>query len=340
MPLAVGFLGAGLIGRHHARSLRAGGADAAIVAVHDPDAARAASFAAETGAKACSSAAEVVETSQAVYVCTWTSEHPELVALAATARRAVFCEKPLAVDLAGARAMTSMVVEAGVAHQVGLVLRSSSGFALLRHLVAQPEAGRVVSVAFRDDQQLPVGGGYGSDWRADAARAGAGTLLEHSIHDLDLLEWLFGPLTRLAAHSAALHGIPGIEDSVSVAFSLEAGGTGVLTSVWHDMPFRQSNRRLEVLCEHRRYWAEGNFGELVGGEEDGGEPRRYEGLAAAGAELARRGLTVPGNADAAFVEAVLGGRPAMPDFAQACRAHELVDAVYRSAAAGGAGLAV
>jgi 4-hydroxybenzoate polyprenyltransferase len=51
----------------------------------------------------------------------------------------------------------------------------------------------VLTVVFRDDQYLPVRGVYKSSWRGDVARAGAGTLLEHSIHDLDLLEWLLGP---------------------------------------------------------------------------------------------------------------------------------------------------
>jgi predicted dehydrogenase len=47
-----------------------------------------------------------------------------------------------------------------------------------------------MNVVFRDDQYLPTQGVYASTWRADAALAGSGVLLEHSIHDLDLLEWL------------------------------------------------------------------------------------------------------------------------------------------------------
>ncbi|MPY93212.1 MAG: hypothetical protein GEV08_09140, partial [Acidimicrobiia bacterium] len=288
MALRIGFFGAGLIARYHSRSLRVAGRDGEVVAVFDPDRGRAEAFAVETGAELCHNEAEVIERSEAVYVCTWTSEHPRLVEAAAREGRAVFCEKPLAVDLPLAEAMHRAVDAAGVCHQVGLVLRSSSGFALVRHLVSQPSAGRVVSVSFRDDQQLPVGGHYGSDWRADASRAGAGTLLEHSIHDLDLLEWLFGPLARLSSHAAGLHGLAGIDDTVSVAFALAAGGTGALTSVWHDMAFRQSNRRLEVLCEHGRYWAEGNQGEVVGSEEGEGRVRTWDGLAAAGADSSAR----------------------------------------------------
>jgi predicted dehydrogenase len=334
MVLRVGMLGAGLIARYHAASLRRSGAAAVLGPVYDPETTRSKELVATFGGQAVSDENAVVEGSDAVFVCTWTSEHPRLVDLACRARRAVFCEKPLATDLPGARAMTAAVTRAGVVNQVGLVLRSTPGFALLRHLVTDPDAGRIVSVVFRDDQQIPLGGYYASEWRADRRRAGAGTLLEHSIHDLDLIEWLAGPIAVVSAHAGNLHGHEGIEDTVGAAFVLEGGATGALTSVWHDVPGRLSSRHLEIFCERGRFWADGNAAEVVGWELEAGrgEERSGPGLID---ELARRGAPCPTNADAAFVEAVASGRPASPDFATALRAHVLVDAVYRSAAAGG-----
>ena len=49
----------------------------------------------------------------AVYVCTWTSEHPRLVAAAVERGLAVFCEKPLATTLAAAEAMAAAVAGVG-----------------------------------------------------------------------------------------------------------------------------------------------------------------------------------------------------------------------------------
>jgi predicted dehydrogenase len=337
-PLSVGFLGAGLIAHHHARSLERAGAGAALAIVHDPAPERAAAFGQRFGVALAGGEYEVLERADAVYVCTWTSEHRRLVEAACAAGRAVFCEKPLAPDLTGAEAMAATVAAAGVTHQVGLVLRAAPGFRLLRALVRDPAVGRVVSVVFRDDQQLPVGGYYGSDWRVDRARAGSGTLLEHSIHDLDILEWLVGPIARLNASSAALHGHPGIEDTVAVSFALAGGGTGVLTSVWHDVPGRLSERRLEVFCERGRCWAEGNLAEVVGWERRAGQARQCAGDGIVD-ELRRRGLAPPDNPDAAFLRAAAAERPSSPDFAVALRAHRLVDAAYRSAAAGGAPVA-
>jgi hypothetical protein len=56
-------------------------------------------------------------------------------------------------------------------------------------------------------------------------------------------------------------------------------------------------------------------------------------------ELREQGIELR-NPDAAFIEAILLGTPAYPDFAEARRAHVLTDALYRSAAAGGASIAV
>src|SRR4029453_14608149 len=103
---------------------------------------------------------------------------------------AVFREKPPAPDLPGAEALAALVREAGVINQVGLVLRRSPAFTLARQLVRSEAAGRPMAVVFGGAQFPPGQGLFGSDWRADPLRAGSGALLEHSIHDVDILEWL------------------------------------------------------------------------------------------------------------------------------------------------------
>jgi predicted dehydrogenase len=334
----VGFLGAGLSGTAHATSLRRSGAPVVWAGVHDPDRGRAERFAATTGAPVRDTEDEVLDRSDAVYVCTWTSEHPRLVEAAADRQLAVFCEKPLATDLAGARRMTETVVRAGVVNQVGLVLRRSPGFALVRDLVRDTAgSGRVMAVVFRDDQYLPVQGVYASTWRADVARAGAGVLIEHSIHDVDLLEHVIGPLDSVAARSSVFHELPGIEDAVALTVRFACGAVGTLVSVWHDMLERPNQRRLEVMCESAWIGLDNDWNGPVRWRRIGEPERVLEGEELM-AEVSRRGLP-HGNPDAAFVSAVarapIDGPAAWPDFATALRAHVIVDAAYRSAAAGG-----
>lgn len=334
MSVRVGFLGAGLIARYHAGSLAAAGVPCEWGGVYDPDAERAHGFARVHDVTVRRSAEAVLDDSDAVYVCTWTSEHPRLVAEAARRGLAVFCEKPLATSLDDARAMAATVAEAGVVNQVGLVLRRSPAFALARDLVHEVASGRVMAVTFRDDQYIPVQGMYASTWRGDPARAGAGTLLEHSIHDVDLLEHVVGPVATVTAHSSEFHGLHGIDDAVALSFRFDDGGVGTLASIWHDMLERPNMRRLEVICESAYVCVENDWEGPVRWSRPGEGERVVAGTDLT-AEVRARGLAT-GNPDGAFVQAVEGGGPAWPEFSVAVRAHEVVDAAYRSAAGGGA----
>jgi predicted dehydrogenase len=338
-PVRIGFLGGGFIATYHGKRLRRSGADHVIAAVYDIDPERAAGFASASGAEAVDSEEALFDAVDAVYVCTWTSEHPRLVAAAVERGLPVFCEKPLATTLAGARALAEVVQRSGVINQVGLVLRSSPAMLELEHQLLDPANGRVQAVVLRDDQFLPVQGMYGSDWRSDVARAGAGTLLEHSIHDVDALEWLIGPVESVSARSSGFHGHSGIEDTVAAVLTFAGGAQGTLTSVWHQLLERPSLRRLEVICEHAFLTLEHDVvGPVTWSRADGSGAIEGEELLAAVAE--RHGGQAP-NHDRAFVEAVASGQPGdVPDVSVALRAHEVVDALYRSAASGGDSVAV
>lgn len=332
----VGFLGAGLIATFHSKMLRRSGEAFERAGVYDPEPARAEQFAAASGSRVCATEDEVLDTCDAVYICTWTSEHPRLVDAAAERGLAVFCEKPLATTLDGARAMAERVAMAQVPNQVGLILRRSPAFSKLRELIHESAAGRVMSVVFRDDQYIPVRGTYASTWRGEVDKVGAGALLEHSIHDVDILEAVVGPITDVSARSAEFHGLAGIEDLVVATVGFEGGAVGSLTSIWHDIDARGSLRRLEVFCERALFTLEGDwFGPLTW-ERDDGSSGRLEGdeLVAAAAHL-----TAPGeddrNPDGAFLRAIRDGRACTPDFAAAVRAHEVTEAMYASARAGG-----
>jgi predicted dehydrogenase len=335
VTVRIGFLGAGLIATYHGKSLRRSGADAVIAAVHDVDPERTAAFARASGAEPMASEDAVFDAVDAVYVCTWTSEHPRLVAAAVARGLPVFCEKPLATTLEGARAMADGVREARVVNQVGLVLRSSPAFLELEHQIQDPRSGRVQAAVLRDDQFLPVQGMYGSTWRADPGKAGAGTMLEHSIHDVDALEWLLGPARSVSARSSTFHGNPGIEDTVVVGMEVEGGAQVSLTSVWHQLLERPSLRRLEVICEHAFFTVEHDVLGPVTWTRPG-EQGSLEGDELFAAVAERHGGHNP-NQDRGFVEAVASGVPGPhPDLETALRAHVVVDGIYRSAAADGA----
>src|SRR5262245_45887039 len=102
MTTRVGFFGGGLIAAYPGQMLHTGAPDAEIVLVHDPDREKAERFADASGATVATTEDEVLEGSDAIYVCTWTAEHRRLVELAAGRGLPIFCEKPLAITAADA----------------------------------------------------------------------------------------------------------------------------------------------------------------------------------------------------------------------------------------------
>jgi predicted dehydrogenase len=307
--------------------------------VFDPHQERAASFAAASGHTVCATEDEVLDGCDAVYICTWTNTHPRLLEAAVARGLHVFCEKPLAFTTAEAQRMAELADSAGVTHQVGLVLRYSPAYLWARHLIEDASAGRVMTVVFRDDQFIPIQGHYESTWRADRTLVGAGTLLEHSIHDVDMLRFLVGDVARVSAQTANFHGFDGIEDVATASLRFANGATGVLNSVWHDNLARPSLRRVEVFCERRHIVIEGDdwFGPVSWTDSDGtAGSLEGEELEAAVAPM-RDGSN---NPDGEFIRVVLEGRSATPDLHTAVHAHRVVDAMYESAANDGASVAV
>jgi myo-inositol 2-dehydrogenase / D-chiro-inositol 1-dehydrogenase len=216
--------------------------------------------------------------------------------------------------------------------------------------VASGEFGRPLAAVMRDDQYFPVQGLYGSTWRGDVAHAGGGTVIEHSIHDIDVLRWILGDPTEVSARTASRFGYPGIEDSAAATFVYADGAVAQLTSVWHQVLSRESSRRLEVFCEKALLFTEDDYLGPLHIQTDEGE-RIVEGRPPSWGErftlpdVYKKALVQYAEPSKAFLDSLarLGG-PEAPDpsavghprAGDALAAHRLVDLVYRSAAAGGA----
>ncbi len=349
MSIHVGFLGAGLISTVHTAFLAASSVENRIVAVHDPDEGRAAAFAERHGARV-RSIDQLLDEVDAVYVTTWTSEHPSLVTAAAERGVAVFCEKPVAVDAPTAAAMVEAVERAGVVNQVGLILRSLPAFIHARRLVNDPAAGRLMAVSFRDDQYIPTQGRYASTWRADPARAGRGALLEHSIHDVDVLQWMCGPVATVSASMREFHGLERIEDIAVARLEFESGGIAALTSLWHDILERPSMRHVEIFCERLYVAIGGDTSDTVRWQYTGDDPHELASHrlldACIGNDAVLTGDTVSllgsalFNTATPFLAAVRDGAPSPLPLREALAAHRVVDAAYRSADGDGGAVAL
>ena len=111
--LRIGFAGTGLIAWAHGLGLQAvidaGLVEADISVVFDRSEKRAQGFAAHYGAEVVHDLSELAGRCDAIWVCTPTVAHRDAVDAALAGGRAVFCEKPLATDLSGARSLVAVV---------------------------------------------------------------------------------------------------------------------------------------------------------------------------------------------------------------------------------------
>ena len=346
----IGLIGAGLIGAAHSTTLKAiaeqGDGKLELVAVADPIAEQRAHFQERYGYRqAFASAGELLRADvNAVFICTPTRFHAELVHAAAARKLHIFCEKPLAMSYAEAVAMHEAVRRAGVITQIGLVLRFSAIYQVMQAQLAQPEMGAPMAVLFRDDQCFPIRGGHNTTWRKDRALTAGGTLIEHGVHDLDLVTVLFGPIARLRAWQQNRAGHPGVEDYMAVEIEFVSGLRAQLVNFWHDMVERNSNRRLEIFCE-RGFLASDHdgLGDIIVQIGDGPEGRispdevlqRFERLLDRRDHRFRAWYGIPYLLqDLSFVESLLADRPASPDIGVGVEAQRLAAAVYHAAHTG------
>jgi predicted dehydrogenase len=307
--------------------------DASITAVCDRDRQRAADLAKPHDAGVVD-LDELIANVDVVYVCTPTVEHLAACEAAANRGLAVFCEKPLAPNLAGAERVAEVLRR--VPHRVGLVLRTAPVFEKLREIISSGIYGRPMAMTLNDDQYFPIQGQYASTWRSDHAIAGGGTLIEHSIHDVDLFRWLLGEPASVSCRTASFFGHPGIEDLAVATFAFDGGSVASLTSVWHQVTTRGSTRRVEVFFEQAHVWtSDDNTGPLHVENSSGTEviecppPAWVDELEVP--EQFRRTLGLYTEANRRFLEAVASGSTGSPDATDAVAAHLLVDAAYRSA---------
>lgn len=342
----IGVVGCGFIGRVHSWALwaleRAGLIDATVAAVHDVLPERAAELAEAHDATVVEDLGSLLDDVDLVYVCTPTAEHLEAVEAAAARGVAVFCEKPLAPSLPECDRVAAALER--TPHQVGLVLRSAPVFGRVAEELSGGLHGRVMAAHLRDDQFFPIQGHYGSTWRSDVRIAGGGTLIEHSIHDMDLFRWLIGQPDEIACQTASFFEHAGIEDLAVATLRYGDGRTAGLTSVWHQVLTRASTRRLEIFCERALLWTEDDYtGPLHLETSEGAETLHCEPAAWVDElpvpERLRRPLGQYAEASKAFIDGLdheEGSESPGPRSGEAVAAHRLVAAAYTSAATGGA----
>ena len=229
-PVRLGLLGAGRIGKTHARSI-AESEGARLVAVADPDEAAVAAVVQATGTRA-ASVEEVLgdPAIEGILIATPTDLHAELIERAAAAGKAIFCEKPIDLDLSRAQGSVVVAARCGVPLMIGFNRRFDPSFRRLRDEIDRGRIGDVelVQITSRDPAPPPI----------EYLRRSGGLFRDMMIHDLDMARFLVGEaIVEVTAAGSAL-----VDKAIA-----DAGDVDTAVAV-----LRSAGGRLCVISNSRR----------------------------------------------------------------------------------------
>lgn len=164
----------------------------------------------------------------AVMLATPHSQHVDQVVAAATAGKAVFCEKPLALTRDGALRAAAACRDAGVMLGIGTDKRHFPAIAEVIRLVDSGELGPLLHVEGHFSNEVAAGF---TSWRGAEDESPAGGMTGTGIHTLDALIRLAGPVRRVQAQLLSQKPGPDPWDSLSVLLDFASGVGGTLAAV-------------------------------------------------------------------------------------------------------------
>lgn len=177
-----------------------------------------------------------------LHLCTPSGSHLEPAMMAMQAGKHVISEKPLEIELS----RIDRLIEAAEKHQVRLAgifqNRWNPANRAIRDAAAQGRFGRIAWAGsftpwYRTDQYYRDGGWRGT-WKLD----GGGAIMNQSVHAIDLLQWIVGPVKTVSAYaSSRIHGQIEVEDTLSCSLQFANGAFGTImgtTAMFPGSPVR------------------------------------------------------------------------------------------------------
>ena len=225
--LRVGVIGAGAFARAGHLPGLTSHPRAEVAMLCGRDAARTNALATEFGIGAVTlDPAELCASDQvdAVTICTPNDVHGRHVLLALSHGKHVFCEKPLALTVDEATAMTEAARQRPVVHQVGYTFRHLFGIEELHRRVKAGDIGQPLVLRCHHQYFDGVESEAGVRWQHRLAVAGGGVLRNSGSHLLDLARLILGPVAAVRAE-LGFGDRPGVEtDDVAMVRLRHASG--------------------------------------------------------------------------------------------------------------------
>ncbi len=166
---------------------------------------------------------------EVVHICTPSGNHMAPAILAMEAGKNVITEKPMEIQLDRIEKMGEVAKKCGV--KIAGIFQNRWNESN-RAIKKAADEGRFGTMSFgacytpwyRTDQYYSDGG-----WRGTWALDGGGAIMNQSVHAVDLLQWIMGPVKVVSAHaSSRIHPAIEVEDTLACALTFKNGAHGVI----------------------------------------------------------------------------------------------------------------
>lgn len=232
-PLRLGLVGAGRIAAVYAEALESASpwpAPACFAGVADPLPEAAAAFAARVGCPGFDSHLALADAVplDAVVICTPPATHAAIACHFLRRGIHVLCEKPLSVDLRGARLMALEAARSGALLTMASKFRFVDDVVYARSLVRSGAIGDLVQVENAFTSRVAMA----ARWNSVPALSGGGVLIDNGAHAADLLRLFLGPLTEVQAAEGQRRQGLAVEETVRLMVRNAAGVLGSVDLSW------------------------------------------------------------------------------------------------------------
>lgn len=169
----------------------------------------------------------------AIYIATPPNAHAELTLKAAKAGKPVYVEKPMATSFAACKEMINVCDTAKVPLYVAYYRRTLPNFLHLKKLIESGIIGdiRLVKIdlykTIDPDILSKTVATMPTNWRINPEIAGGGYFFDLAAHQLDYLDFTFGPIKSVNGFAANQAGLYKAADIITGAFTFGNGIQGI-----------------------------------------------------------------------------------------------------------------
>jgi len=278
-PIRWGIIGCGDVTEHKSGPAFNKVPHSRLVAVMRRDGVKAADYAARHGVPRWYDDAEALISDpevDAVYIATPPSSHAGYTEAVAAAGKPVYVEKPMARTVAECEAMIEACRKAEVPLFVAYYRRRLPHFLQVKQWLEEEAIGKVLAVRMT---LVTAGSLVEANWRFDRELAGGGLLYDLGSHQLDILDFLLGPLTDVEGRARNLGGLYEVEDTVTARWQFPCGAEG--SGLWCFVADTSATTDEIRIIGQKGQITLACFGEIAATLTRGDETERFEAPAPA-----------------------------------------------------------